>query len=58
MIFALSKVKLASQLKRIDEFKVQRAIMDTAFERARQQIKPDDNCPLRQLLEREYQTFL
>ncbi|MDA0693270.1 MAG: fatty acid desaturase [Proteobacteria bacterium] len=58
MIFALSQVKLASQLKRVDEFKVQRAIMDTAFERARQQINPDDNCPLRQLLEREYQTFL
>jgi stearoyl-CoA desaturase (delta-9 desaturase) len=58
LIALCSHVGLASNLNRISNFKVQRAILDTAFDRARTQLaETQDNETLRELLEREYQLF-
>ena len=52
------KLGLASNLVRVPDFKIQRAILDTQFERARREL---DDSPaaegLRATLEREYQLF-
>lgn len=57
LIFGLSKLGLCWNLVRVDNFKIQRAIMDTTFERARRQLDQHDNCPLREMLEHEYAAF-
>jgi stearoyl-CoA desaturase (delta-9 desaturase) len=58
MIFSLNKLGLANDLVRVDEFKIQRAIMDTTFKRVRAKLDTDEMCPLRAAVEREYQAFL
>ncbi len=53
-----SKVGLASNLQRVPDFKIQRAILDTQFQRARDKME-ESHSPesLRATLEREYQLF-
>lgn len=58
MIFSLNKIGLARDLVRVDEFKIQRAVMDTTFKRMRAKLNTDEMCPLRAAVEREYQAFL
>ncbi|MDX1733698.1 MAG: fatty acid desaturase [Halioglobus sp.] len=58
MINLCSRVGLASNLTRVPNFRIQRAILDTQFQRAREQL--DEGCDsktLRDKLEREYQLF-
>jgi stearoyl-CoA desaturase (delta-9 desaturase) len=58
MISACSKMGLAKNLNRIPDFKIQRAILDTQFQRARStldRVRSSDR--LRASLEREYQLF-
>ena len=57
LIFSLSKLGLCWNLVRVDNFKIQRAIMDTTFERVRRQLDHNLNCPLKDLFEREYAVF-
>jgi len=58
MISACSRVGLASDLNRVPDFKIQRAILDTQFERARSKLEQADSSEtLRASLEREYQLF-
>jgi len=58
MINICSQVGLASNLNRVPDFKVQRAILDTQFSRARTTLEQaEDNATLRANLEREYQLF-
>ena len=58
MISACSRVGLASDLKRVPDFKIQRAILDTQFERARSKMEEAQSSEtLRASLEREYQLF-
>lgn len=58
MINLCSRVGLASNLSRVPDFRIQRAMLDTAFARARQQLEDaQDSETLRQMLEREYQLF-
>ncbi|NND69120.1 MAG: acyl-CoA desaturase [Halioglobus sp.] len=58
LIAACSRVGLTRNLNRVPDFKIQRAMLDTAFERAR--TKMDENLAsetLREMVEREYQLF-
>jgi stearoyl-CoA desaturase (delta-9 desaturase) len=58
MIALCQRLGLAGNLNRVSDFKIQRAILDTAFERARNQLEEaQNNESLLQLLEREYQLF-
>lgn len=58
MISLCARVGLASNLTRVSNFKIQRAILDTQFERARQKLAQSANSePLLAVLEREYQLF-
>jgi stearoyl-CoA desaturase (delta-9 desaturase) len=58
MIALCEKVGLASNLNRVSNFKIQRAILDTQFQRARNSVeKAPANESLRATLEREYQLF-
>lgn len=60
MISLCSRIGLASKLNRVPDFKIQRAILDTQFQRARrrlEQAKAPDTDSLRATLEREYQLF-
>tara|TARA_R110002110_G_scaffold415847_1_gene657761 strand:+ start:20494 stop:21705 length:1212 start_codon:yes stop_codon:yes gene_type:complete len=58
MIAACSKVGLASNLTRVPDFRIQRAILDTEFERARSHLGDSAaSASLRDTLEREYQLF-
>jgi stearoyl-CoA desaturase (delta-9 desaturase) len=60
MISLCSRIGLASKLNRIPDFKIQRAILDTQFQRARRQLeqaRAPDTESLRATLEREYQLF-
>ena len=53
-----SRVGLASNLNRVPDFRIQRAILDTAFQRARDELEQNDSSEtLRATLEREYQLF-
>jgi stearoyl-CoA desaturase (delta-9 desaturase) len=58
MIKLCEKLGLASNLVRVPDFKIQRAILDTQFERARRELD-ERSAPqrLRDTLEREYQLF-
>ncbi len=58
MINLCARVGLASKLNRIPDFRIQRAILDTQFERASRQIATTNACDnLKARLEREYQLF-
>ena len=58
MIALCSRVGLASNLNKISDFKIQRAMLDTQFERARNKLAETHSSEsLRDMLEREYQLF-
>lgn len=58
MIALCQRLGLASNLNRVSDFKIQRAILDTAFERARHKIEQTQSSKsLKALLEHEYQLF-
>lgn len=58
MIALCHRAGLAHNLNRVSDFKIQRAILDTAFSRARNKLETvKDSESLRGLLEREYQLF-
>ncbi len=58
MIALCSRVGLASNLNTISDFKVQRAMLDAQFERARNKLAENHSSEsLRDMLEREYQLF-
>ncbi|MCB1706677.1 MAG: fatty acid desaturase [Halioglobus sp.] len=58
MIALCSRVGLARNLNRVPDFKIQRAILDTAFQRARSKLEHAQNSEsLLEMLEREYQLF-
>ena len=58
MISLCSRVGLASDLNRVPDFKIQRAILDTQFQRARSEMEnARGSDSLRASLEREYQLF-
>ncbi|MEZ5503894.1 MAG: hypothetical protein R3E50_14990 [Halioglobus sp.] len=58
MIALCERVGLASNLKRVSDFKIQRALLDTAFRRARNKMEQTQGSEsLRAVLEREYQMF-
>ena len=58
MIALCARVGLASELKRVSNFKVQRAILDTTFDRARTKLEGAMHSEsLSEMLEREYQLF-
>ncbi|MDH4039558.1 MAG: fatty acid desaturase [Gammaproteobacteria bacterium] len=58
MISACARLGLASNLNRVPDFRIQRALLDTEFDRARAKLaKAQDSESLRQMLEREYQEF-
>jgi stearoyl-CoA desaturase (delta-9 desaturase) len=58
MIALCSRIGLASDLNRISDFKIQRAILDTQFQRARSKMdQAHSSESLRASLEREYQLF-
>ena len=58
MIALCGRVGLASNLNRVSNFKIQRAILDTAFSRARNEMaEAEGSESLKDMLEREYQLF-
>ncbi|AQA20005.1 acyl-CoA desaturase [Halioglobus japonicus] len=58
LINGCSRVGLASKLVRVPEIKIQRAMLDTQFKRARAQLdETESSDTLRDKLEREYQQF-
>ena len=58
MISLCSRVGLAGNLVRIPNFRIQRAILDTQFQKARDELEQNDSSEsLRATLEREYQLF-
>jgi len=58
LIALCDKVGLAKNLTRVSDFKIQRAMLDTAFERARAKMDETQGSEsLRATLEREYQLF-
>ena len=58
LIILCSRLGLASNLSQTSAFKIQRAILDTQFQRARNRLsKATNSAPLKELLEREYQLF-
>jgi stearoyl-CoA desaturase (delta-9 desaturase) len=58
MISACSQLGLARNLNRVPDFRIQRALLDTEFERARAKLEKAQNSEsLRHMLEREYQEF-
>lgn len=58
MIALCSRLGLASNLNRVSNFKIQRAILDTQFERARNKLaETQSSATMRAMLEREYQLF-
>jgi stearoyl-CoA desaturase (delta-9 desaturase) len=58
MISACAHFGLAHNLNRIPDFRIQRALLDTEFDRARAKLeRARDSESLRAMLEREYQQF-
>jgi stearoyl-CoA desaturase (delta-9 desaturase) len=58
MIALCNRIGLARNLNRVSDFKIQRAILDTAFIRARTKLEQAENSEsLLEMLEREYQLF-
>lgn len=59
LIYGASKLGLARQLNRIEDFKIQRALLDMQFQRAQAKLEQSGNAELwRAHLEQEYQQFL
>lgn len=58
LISLCAGVGLARRLQRVPDFRIQRAMLDTQFARARRALEQEDTCDsLCQVLEREYQLF-
>jgi stearoyl-CoA desaturase (delta-9 desaturase) len=58
MISACGQLGLAHNLNRVPDFRIQRALLDTEFDRARAKLEnARDSESLRAMLEREYQQF-
>ncbi len=58
MINLCSRIGLANDLQRVPNFRIQRALLDTQFSRARSHLEHSGGAEgLRALLEREYQLF-
>jgi len=58
LIYGCSRLGLTKNLVRVPDFKIQRAILDTQFQRARTRLEASENPDsLRATLEREYQQF-
>lgn len=58
MIGLCARLGLARNLNRVPDFRIQRAMVDAQFARARRELEEQaDNETLRELLEREYQLF-
>lgn len=58
MIALCARLGLARNLNRVPDFRIQRAMIDAQFARARRELKEQaDNATLRELLEREYLLF-
>ncbi len=57
MIAACARVGLASNLKRVPDFRIQRALLDMQFKRAQELADGREEPALREILEREYQLF-
>jgi len=58
MISACGQLGLAHNLNRVPDFRIQRALLDTEFDRARAKLEHTrDSESLRAMLEREYQQF-
>jgi stearoyl-CoA desaturase (delta-9 desaturase) len=58
LINGCSRIGLASNLTRIPDFRIQRAMLDTEFARAERELATRQHSePLRAVLEREYQLF-
>jgi stearoyl-CoA desaturase (delta-9 desaturase) len=58
MIAGCSRIGLARNLTRVSDFKIQRVLLDTEFERARTKLEEaHSSASLRATLEREYQIF-
>ena len=58
MISLCARLGLARNLNRVPDFRIQRALLDTEFERARAKLEQASNTEsLRYMLEREYQEF-
>ena len=58
MIALCARIGLASDLNRVSDLKIQRAILDTQFQRARSEMEQTQgSATLRASLEREYQLF-
>lgn len=58
LIALCARLGLASNLNRVPDFRIQRAMLDTQFARARRELEERaDNETVRELLEREYQLF-
>ncbi|MDX9874148.1 MAG: fatty acid desaturase [Spongiibacteraceae bacterium] len=59
LIYAASKIGLASDLKRVEPFRIQQALLDMQFKRAQERLQRAGNADAwRDHLEREYQQFL
>lgn len=58
LINLCARIGLADRLQRIPDFRIQRAMLDTQFARARRALdQKETSDSLRQILEREYQLF-
>lgn len=58
LISGCARIGLASRLQRVPDFRIQRAILDTQFARARRALEAGEASEgLRSVLEREYQLF-
>lgn len=58
LIALCARLGLASNLNRVPDFRIQRAMVDAQFARARRELEERaDNETVRELLEREYQLF-
>lgn len=57
MIALLAKLRLATDLKRIPDFRIQRALLDMQFKRAQDFADDREEPALKAILEREYQLF-
>lgn len=58
LISGCARIGLASRLQRVPDFRIQRAILDTQFARARRALEAQEASEgLRSVLEREYQLF-
>jgi len=57
MIAACARIGLTSKLRRVPDFRIQRALIDMQFKRARELAEGKSEPALRDIIEREYQLF-